>query len=318
MLGFSSKPIAALIVLLMSAVTAHALDTVRIALPIAVDLSFAPVAAADELGYFRDAGIAAEITPYRGAGAAQEALAAGAADVVNIVPSGAALAIERGVPELIIGPGPQVSPSGWHMLALATGPIQQVQQLNGKKVAVSSKNSTTDMYALWAADHYKVKFETVPLGPADLAALKGGQVDAIVRSSAQALRLLASGEVRSLVDYQAVMGPNLPECWVATKSLITDKPAVVRGFLQALGRAAKKLRDDEPYAMTFLRKYLDDDNQAYLKLSYDTVIKTLTVDQHIDLDALDSSIKMASLAGLTNLPPARSLVADFALVPSAQ
>jgi ABC-type nitrate/sulfonate/bicarbonate transport system substrate-binding protein len=317
-MSFSAKSIAALAGLLISVAAAHALDTVRIALPIAVDLSFAPVFVADQLGYFRDAGIAAEITPYRGAGAAQEALAAGAADVVNIVPSGAALAIARGVPELIIAPGPQVSPSGWHMLALAKGPIQQVQQLDGKKVAVSSKNSTTDMYALWAADHYHVKFETVPLGPADLAALKGGQVDAIVRSSAQALRLLASGDFRSLVDYQAVMGPNLPECWVATKALIAAKPAVVHGFLQAMGRASQKLRDDESYSLSFLRKYLDDDNAAYLKLSYDTVIKGLTVDQRVDLGALENSIKMASLAGLTNLPAARSLVADFALAQSAK
>ena len=163
-----------------------------------------------------------------------------------------------------------------------------------------------------------MKFETVPLGPADLAALKSGQVDAIVRSSAQALQLLASGEVRSIVDYQAVMGPNLPECWVATKSLITSNPAVVHGFLKALGRASKKLRDDEEYSISFLRKYLDDDNEAYLKMSYDTVIKTLTVDQRVDLGALDNSIKMATLAGLKNLPPARSLVADFALAPSAQ
>ena len=123
----SIKPIAALVSLLMSAATAHALDTVRIALPTAIELSIVPVFVADELDYFRDAGIAAEITPYRGAGAAQEALAAGAADIVNIVPSGAALAIERGVAELIIAPGPQVTPSGWHMLALSKGPIQQIQ-----------------------------------------------------------------------------------------------------------------------------------------------------------------------------------------------
>src|SRR5690349_2443711 len=65
-------------VLLASIAGASAQTTVKIALAVPNYGPFAPVYAADELGYFRDAGLKPEITAYRGGPAAQEALAAGA------------------------------------------------------------------------------------------------------------------------------------------------------------------------------------------------------------------------------------------------
>jgi len=74
-------------VLLASISGASAQTTVKIALAVPNYGPFAPIYAADELGYFRDAGLKAEITAYRGGPAAQEALAAGAADIINFCPA---------------------------------------------------------------------------------------------------------------------------------------------------------------------------------------------------------------------------------------
>ena len=88
--------VAAVGFLLAAIASAGAQTTVKIALAVPNYGPFAPIYAADELGYFRDAGLKAEITAYRGGPAAQEALAAGAADIINFFPPGVALAVKKG------------------------------------------------------------------------------------------------------------------------------------------------------------------------------------------------------------------------------
>ena len=124
---------------------------------------YAPVYLADELGYYKDNGVKVEITAYRGGGAAQEALAAGAADMINFFPPGVALAVKKGIKEKIVGIGSS-TPVGWHIVVLSNSPYQSVKDLAGKKIGVTAKGSTTDFYALWAANRAGVQVETIPVG----------------------------------------------------------------------------------------------------------------------------------------------------------
>jgi ABC-type nitrate/sulfonate/bicarbonate transport system substrate-binding protein len=302
-----------LIMLALPAPTAMASDVIRVALPVAVDIPYAVIYAAEDLGYYAQKGIDVEITSYRGAGAAQEAMAAGAADIVNLVPSGAAVAVSKGLQEQIVACGPQISPSGWYLLTLAKSPIQSVSDLDGKRVAVSSKNSTTDFYALWMANKYGIKIETVPLGGSEWPALRSGQVEAIIRSSGDAFRLLLDGEVRSILDFGAVMDPNIPECWVATKEIIRNKPAAVRAFVEAVGQAVQKMQNDKAYTLAYLRKYLDEKDDRLGEMGFERLIKQLTPDGDVDIEALRNSLRLTAPAGLTNLPDAEELVADIAV-----
>src|SRR2546425_13216080 len=86
----------AVVALLACASSASAQTTVKIGLAVPNYGPYAPVHAAEELGYYKDNGIKAEITAYRGGAAAQEALAAGAVDILSFFPPGAALAGEKG------------------------------------------------------------------------------------------------------------------------------------------------------------------------------------------------------------------------------
>ena len=259
-----------------------------------------------------------EITGYRGAGAAQEALAAKAADIVNLVPIAAAVAVSKGIAEQIVACGPQVSPDGWHLLVMDKGPIRTVKDLDGKKVGISSKNSTTDAYALWAAGYANINIETVPLGGSDWPALRGGQVQAIVRSSTLGVKFVYTQEARSVLDYKAVMEPNYPECWVAASEAIRSKGPAIRAFVAAVERATQKLLQDEALALTVLGRMLDEKDTAYLKLLYAHVIKNLTVDGRVDMSILETSLRIGALPGLKNMPAADKLVADFAIAPSSQ
>ena len=167
-------------VLLAGAAGAHAQTTIKIGLAVPNYGPFAPVYAADELGYYKENGISAEITAYRGGPAAQEALAAGAADFINFFPPGVALATKKGIKEKIVGIG-SARPDGWHIVVMASSPFHTIADLAGKKIGITAKGATTDFYALWAAKRAGVQIETIPLGaPAQVPTLKSGQIEAAV------------------------------------------------------------------------------------------------------------------------------------------
>jgi NitT/TauT family transport system substrate-binding protein len=203
-------------VLLAGAAGAHAQTTIKIGLAVPNYGPFAPVYAADDLGYYKENGISAEITAYRGGPAAQEALAAGAADFINFFPPGVALATKKGIKEKIVGIG-SARPDGWHIVVMASSPFHTIADLAGKKIGITAKGATTDFYALWAAKRAGVQIETIPLGaPAQVPTLKSGQIEAAVLNPPVPFRLILSGEGRSLADLGKEMEANLPDVWVAT------------------------------------------------------------------------------------------------------
>ena len=140
--------VAALSVLCLSAQPSRAADVVRLALPSTDDIDRAVAFAAEDRRFFAENGITTEVTLYRGAGAGQEALAAGAADMTVIVAPGAAIAVSRGVKEKVVAAGPIIGNEGWRILVLDNAPIKTPADLAGKKLGISSKGSTTDFYRI--------------------------------------------------------------------------------------------------------------------------------------------------------------------------
>ena len=104
--------------------SASAQTTVRIGLAVSNYGPYAPVYVAEELGYYKENGVKVEVTAYRGGGAAQEALAAGAADMINFFPPGVALAVKKGIKEKIVGIGSS-TPNGWHIVVMAIRPTRR-------------------------------------------------------------------------------------------------------------------------------------------------------------------------------------------------
>src|SRR2546422_11322841 len=81
----------AVVALLACASSASAQTTVKIGLAVPNYGPYAPVHAAEELGYYKENGIKPEITAYRGGAAAEGALAAGAVDILSFFPPCAGL-----------------------------------------------------------------------------------------------------------------------------------------------------------------------------------------------------------------------------------
>src|ERR1700760_3529195 len=89
-------------VLLAGATTSRAEDLVRIGLAVPNNAIYAPFYAADALGLFKQAGLKVELTVYRGGAASQEALSAGAADMITYFGGGVGLAIQKGAKEKVV------------------------------------------------------------------------------------------------------------------------------------------------------------------------------------------------------------------------
>jgi NitT/TauT family transport system substrate-binding protein len=302
--------LAASLLLFVCASAAHAQTTVKIGLAVPNYGPFAPVYAADELGYYKENGVTAEITAYRGGPAAQEALAAGAADIINFFPPGVALAVKKGIKEKVVGIG-SAKPLGWHIVVMASSPFHSVADIAGKKVGITAKGATTDFYALWAAKRAGVKIETVPVGaPALIPTLKSGQIDVAVLNSPLSFRLIVPGEGRSLVDLGKEMDPTLPDVWVATQSMLDGNPKAVEGTLRAIYKATAYMKKNRAYGIDYLRKFTGEKDDKVVELEYDVVLAGRPTAARIETAWIEASLALASLGGLTDLPALPELFTD--------
>src|SRR6516165_4930917 len=288
----------------------NAQTTVKIGLAVPSYGPFAPVYAAEELGYYKENGVAAEITAYRGGPAAQEALAAGAADIINFFPPGVALAVKKGIKEKVVGIG-SAKPAGWHIVVMASSPFRAVADLAGKKIGVTAKGATTDFYALWAAKRAGVQIETVPVGaPALIPTLKSGQIDVAVLNSPLSFRLIVPGEGRSLVDLGKEMEPTLPDVWVATQSLIDGNAKAVEGALRSIYKATAYMQKNRAYGLDYLRKFTGEKDDKVLELDYDVVLAKRPTTAKIETQWIEASLALAALGGIGDLPPVAEIFTD--------
>src|ERR1700728_1456532 len=140
---------------LANAKPARAADSVKVGVA-SVYPTYSIFFATKELGYYKDAGLDVDIQTFRGGPAAQEALAAGAVDLCTILPTAAALAIQKGVKEKIVAMYVPVRAAGWYIMVPSDSPIKTVADLNGKTVGVTQIGSLTDFWVQRIATDAKI------------------------------------------------------------------------------------------------------------------------------------------------------------------
>ena len=252
--------------------SAGAQQLIRVGLPVPADASHAPAAvAAERLGYYKAANLNVEFTIYRGGAAAQEAMSAGAADIINYFPPAVALAVSKGAKEKIVGAGSNRA-GGWHYLVRPDSPTKTFKDLAGKKVGITTKASTTDLLTLWMADRSGVSVQTVPVGGGGLVpSLKTGQVDAIILFPGVTYRLMLSGEARSIFDFGKDTEPSLPDLWVASQDILDKHPEQVRAFLGAVYRAVDYMQKNRDFGVPLLKEFTKEENEKALLMTYEDV-----------------------------------------------
>ncbi|HKY95906.1 MAG TPA: ABC transporter substrate-binding protein, partial [Kiloniellales bacterium] len=294
--------VGALLGLRPGSAAAQANGVVRIGLPTRAYWPAVPVHAAQELGFYEKEGLAAEITIYNSGGAAMEAIAAGACDIISASPATVAGARVRGVGAKIVAAGSQ-TPRGFYVIVKADSPYQSMQDLAGKNLGITAAGSTTDFLALWAIEHSATPMTKVAVGGGSLIPnLLSDQLDAIVAYPPLSYTLLSTGEGRAVLDYGAEMEPCMPDTWVGAEQSIRDRPATIEATLRAIFGALRHIQNDRAWGLEFVQRYTQLSPEVAV-MEYERTLLPLPTDGELQRAWIETSMRLAKLAGLTDLPP---------------
>lgn len=298
---------------------AHAADTVRIGLPTKTYWPTTIAETAVKQKLFEKEGIAAELTIYRGGAETFEAMAAGAADVILDATSLAAAGRKKGVMSKVVA-NAAMGYYGWQLMVLAKS-TAGVKDLNGKKVAITSAGSGSDLLALWTIQDKKIDFTRVPVGGGGLVPnLLAGNVDAAVVYSPLSFQIAKSGEAKTIIDYAKEVPPNLAAGWIVLDKYAQEKPALVQKTLNALYGALMFMRANKDVTVKLIAE-LYEIPADIAAAEYDNTIMNLETDGSMDGAKIPGEVQlaldMAKAGGMKDLSPAADVIStQFKPVPT--
>jgi len=275
----------------------------------------APLLAAQELGLFKKAGLQVEITAYRGSGAAQEALAAGAADIIDVAPIGAAIAVDKGVKQKIIANNLFNRPAGFKLLVAANSSINTLRDLDGKKIGITSRGSGTDLYASLIRKQAGINAQLIPVGAGLVASLQAGNVDAVPMWATGSYRALLNKDARELHDLGSMKEAVIPDLWVASDALIAKNPGAVRDFLRGLMGGTRQMKVDRAFGLKIVKQWTKEDDDRAVALAYDDLVKYGDLTGNLTREAYESSLAVAAEAGLATAPDSYTRAVTTAFFP---
>ena len=298
---------------------AQAADTVRIGLPTKTywPTTIAETAVRQKL--FEKEGITAELTIYRGGAETFEAMAAGAADVILDATSLVSAGRKKGVNSKVLA-NAAMGYYGWQLMTLAKSTLG-VSDLKGKKVAITSAGSGSDLLALWTQQDKKIEFTRVPVGGGGLVPnLLAGNVEAAVVYSPLSFQISKSGEARTILDYSKEVPPNLTAGWIVLDKFAEAKPQVVQKAINALYGAVQFMRANRDVTVKLIADLYEMPVEI-AGLEYENTIMKLETDGNMGApntaQALQLSLDMAKLGGMKDLVPAADIIStQFKPVPT--
>jgi len=305
--------------LLGASAMAQAADTVRIGLPTKTywPTTIAETAVRQKL--FEKEGIAAELTIYRGGAETFEAMAAGAADVILDATSLVSAGRKKGVNSKVLA-NAAMGYYGWQLMTLSKSTLG-VNDLKGKKVAITSAGSGSDLLALWTQQDKKIEFTRVPVGGGGLVPnLLAGNVDAAVVYSPLSFQISKSGEARSILDFSKEVPPNLAAGWIALDKYVQDKPQMVQKTLNALYGALAFMRANKDASVKLITELYEIPAEI-AALEYENTIMKLETDGSMEgakiPEQLQLALDMAKAGGMKDLGPAAEIIStQFKPVPT--
>ncbi len=219
---------------------------------------YLPLAIADQRGYFRDAGLDVEIADFPGGAKSLQALVGGSAafaagafeHVLNMQAKGQAV---QAVTLMARYPG--------MVLALPAGKgagYRSAADLKGLKVGVTAPGSSTHMFlnhvlggvGLGADD---VAVIGVGAGASAIAAMRRGEIDALVHLDPVIHQLEAAGAIDVVLDTRTAAGatavyggPYHASCLYAKADYLAAHPATTQAVVTALVRALRWIAQATP------------------------------------------------------------------------
>jgi NitT/TauT family transport system substrate-binding protein len=213
---------------------ASAADTIRVGKASATTFAFAPLEIGTAKGIWAKHGLTVESIAFGGDAKLQQAMVANSIDFS--LGSGPGMGfIAKGVPAITVAAMAN-EPAAMGLTIGKNSPFKSPDDLKGATVSVSTGGSLT----LWLTREFSRQrgwgatgITTVPLGvnPAQVAALKAGNVQGIVTSSSVGYMMEKAGEGRVLVEFGDYVKDFHTHVIFATNEIVTRHPDTVKRFL---------------------------------------------------------------------------------------
>ena len=220
---------------------AHAQQKIVFGTVTTVTLSLGIIVAAKQLGFFKEEGLDVDIVEFNG--------------TATLLPQMTAKRVQIGYPNpdvLIISRQPGKDPlplkyfynatreSGWEFVVLAESPINELKDLNGKRLGIGALTFGNVPITRAMFKELGVNVELLPVGigaPAFLA-FRDRKVDALNLFDAQHATLEVQGtKIRRLAmprKYQSLFSNG----FVAHEEMIRDNPKAIAGFGRAIAKTS--------------------------------------------------------------------------------
>jgi NitT/TauT family transport system substrate-binding protein len=226
-----------------------------------IDIGAQPFYAQDQ-GFFKAAGIDANVQVISNGGAITAAVVGGSVDIAQSNVVSLALAHEKGLDLVIIAPAGAYSYKDptTALVVAKNSPIKTAKDLNGKTFAGNGLKNITQVGAFaWMAknggDTSTTKFVEMPF-PQMPAALTAGRIDAAVLAEPDLSAALADGSVRVLSNcYDGIANNFLIGAWFTTAAWAKAHPDAVKRFQQAMVKTSEWANKNQAASGTILTKY---------------------------------------------------------------
>jgi len=195
--------------------------------------------------------------------------------------------------------------------------IENVADLKGRKVGVSSFGGLLHVAALYVLKHYKLSSKTVTIlatGPGTLgiAALKTGSIDAAFLPAPYDMRMAREG-FTLLLDVGTLY--QLPFGGIsATPAKIRDKPGEVERVIRAVVQAGRLIADpkNSEDAMGYIMRLFKLD-RTLADPFYRRLVGSLSLNGMVETDKIRLAIESAVERGVIEKPVDPAMVADFSI-----
>jgi ABC-type nitrate/sulfonate/bicarbonate transport system substrate-binding protein len=293
-----------LLVMIVGGTGASAADLIRVGKASATTFAFAPIEIGAEKGIWSRLGLDVQSIGFGGDARLQQAMVANSIDFA--LGSGPGMGfLAKGVPAIAIAALAN-EPLAMGLTIGKNSPIKTYDDLKGAVVSVSTGGSLT----LWLVREFSRRrgwgptgIKTVPLGvnPAQVAALKAGNVQGIVTSSSVGYMLEKTGDGRVLVEFGEHVKDFHTHVIFGTNDFVGRRPDLTRKFLAGWREVVAFMAANRVETIKLVAPIsgLPDDIQAR---EYDKAMPMMSRDLRFQPQALETLAR--SFVELETLPAA--------------
>ena len=245
-----------------------------------------PIYAADKLGYFKEEGLEVSLETSSGGAQSLPLVVQGTLQISNAPLVSVVLADQQGFDLKMLPPSldeKKVSPAQTADVVLADGPIKNVTDLKGKRIAVNTLNSVN-----WLYDRAFLRKHG--LDPADVTYVElpfPSMIDALLRGSVEAVNIpppfhqiaMATGKMRELGSPFLEIQPGVEITAFAASAKWLDKnPQTAQAFIRAMRRGVEYLRANPNEARALIAEYTKSKPELMERVAIDDWSTALSVD----------------------------------------